>query len=500
LYKQAPKEIFDKLLPEDYLTCLSEDELGVIWIGTRQNGFMLADSQTGKQFVGSKQQLGLPDIFVTKILPLDNGEYLLGFNGGGIVKSAKPLNLVDRKFVKTKFNKDKIFSVAQNEFPQFPSKIKPPTIDELKQMQTQIKNLKKPLPKIYATNYGEDWKTQGDWVGHYGRNYAVMCGASSPFDQMFFVDESEILVRPFVGPNKRKGDSLRRWVHWLKSEDRRVMYSPLNGYRRQAEWDDHAETYPISHNGPDLWYLLDIKSSGVYKLSMYFFNKDGHADNNRFRDFLVEIYPANVTWTKHSDSDRFDKIAESQTKNLPLARTRVNNFWGGVHKSFEVAGEGKYFVRVANNFCFCTILSSVCVDKLQGESTINDKFELSLQLNVPYQPPQFPESISNPIAYQAKKLWETLEVCNDKLDVAELKKKYRLLAIQSISDLSDQSSKQLMQAMRWRLNLLDHNQKQEWQNAIQEIQTRITKQNPEHAKQQNINNIKNKEIWKTWEK
>ncbi|MDR2761720.1 MAG: hypothetical protein LBB88_03860, partial [Planctomycetaceae bacterium] len=65
----------------------------------------------------SKQQLGLPDIFVTKILPLDNGDYLLGFNGGGIVKSTKSLNLVDRKSAETKFNKDKIFSVAQNDFP-----------------------------------------------------------------------------------------------------------------------------------------------------------------------------------------------------------------------------------------------------------------------------------------------------------------------------------------------------------------------------------------------
>jgi hypothetical protein len=44
--------------------------------------------------------------------------------------------------------------------------------------------------------------------------------------------------------------------------------------------------------------------------------------------------------------------------------------------------------------------------------------------------------------------------------------------------LPDQSSKQLTQAMRWRLNLLDHNQKQEWQNVIQEIQTRITKHHP----------------------
>ncbi|MDR2642733.1 MAG: hypothetical protein LBC74_08055, partial [Planctomycetaceae bacterium] len=46
-FKIAPKEILDKLLPEDYLTCLAEDDQGVIWIGTRQNGFFIADSKTG---------------------------------------------------------------------------------------------------------------------------------------------------------------------------------------------------------------------------------------------------------------------------------------------------------------------------------------------------------------------------------------------------------------------------------------------------------------------
>ncbi|MDR2642850.1 MAG: hypothetical protein LBC74_08645 [Planctomycetaceae bacterium] len=47
----------------------------------------------------------------------------------------KPFKLVDRKPLKTRFNKDKIFSVAQNDFPKLPSTIKPPTIDKLKLMQ-----------------------------------------------------------------------------------------------------------------------------------------------------------------------------------------------------------------------------------------------------------------------------------------------------------------------------------------------------------------------------
>lgn len=33
-------------------------------------------------------------------------------------------------------------------------------------------------------------------------------------------------------------DSLRHWVHWLQSEDSRVLYDPMIGHRREAEWDD----------------------------------------------------------------------------------------------------------------------------------------------------------------------------------------------------------------------------------------------------------------------
>jgi hypothetical protein len=74
--------------------------------------------------------------------------------------------------------------------------------------------------------------------------------------------------------------------------------------------------------------------------------------------------------------------------------------------------------------------------------------------------------------------------------------------IQTVITLPDKSSAQLAQAMRWKLNLLDNNQQQEWNNAIREIQNRITKQNPEHIKQQHnaVKNIKNQELWKTWQK
>ncbi len=253
----------EQLLPEDYVTCLSEDENGTIWIGTRRKGFMAIDPVTGRRGTGDRASMGMADNYVSAILPMPDAMPLIGLYIGGVIKPQMELSLKAK-------NKPKegrpIYSVARSHFAPLPSAIKPPTVAEIKSMQAKLEKLNKPLPKVYAAYYGEDWKTQGDWVGRYGRRYAVMCGAAAPFDQHFASADNRISVHPFIGLHKTKDDSLRRWVHWLKTDNPKVMYSPLNGYRRQAEWDDHAEAYPMTHNGPDLWYLLEIKDEGTGKL------------------------------------------------------------------------------------------------------------------------------------------------------------------------------------------------------------------------------------------
>jgi hypothetical protein len=365
-------------------------------------------------------------------------------------------------------------------------------------MQAKLEKLNKPLPKVYAAYYGEDWKTQGDWYGRYGRQYAVMCAASAPFDQFFFIDESFFTVRPFIGANKRNGDSLRRWVHWIKTNDKRVLYSPLNGYRRQAEWDDHAETYPMTHNGPDVWYLLDIKNDGVYKISMYFFNKDGHSGNNRMRDYMIELYTSPRSWTQFNDWEKFAKLAELQPQKPPLERSRMRDFWGGVHKSFVVKGNSRYFVRVSKNYSFNTIISSVCIDRLHGETTLNDKMRLPLMSNVPYEPPPFPEFVSQPFAFQSKKLWDMIDTRYDKLGLVNCERSYRLRAYQGVAGDTSKQSKQLSDAMEWRLNIWDTRQRNDWQQAMQLAWERLSKTSPEHIKHQEEFLRTKKNPWKYW--
>ncbi|MDR2641249.1 MAG: hypothetical protein LBC74_00480 [Planctomycetaceae bacterium] len=465
-WKQVPKEIMDQLLPEDYLTCLAEDEQGVIWIGTRQNGFAIADQKTRAN--ASSRGMGLPDNFVTKILHLGNGNYWIGSNGGGVVMPVKPFKLVDRKPLNTRFNNGKIFSVAQNNFPKLPSKIKPPTIDELKLMQTKLDKLKTPLPKIYAAYLGEDWKTQGNWMGRAFRNWAIMCGASSPCN--LYISHSLICeVYPFIGPNCTKNDDVRNWVHWISTDNPRSLWNPFAGSRRQSEWDDHGEAYPISVDGPDVWYILKIRHEGVFKVGMYFFNKDGHSGMNRLRDYTIEFYHSSTAnYDKREDRKTLAKLGELTVRRTKqLARCRVRDFWGGTHKQFVVTGPTNYIVKIRRNYSYNTIISAVTVDKLIGKPFDNEGY-VPCMYDVKYDPPLFPKHYEDHYSYVIAKLWNILDAKYDCVANVNVQRKFRIAAYQAANSAADKDDyqKQLAYCLKWRLNQWDDKQRKEWNETM----------------------------------
>jgi hypothetical protein len=155
-----------------------------------------------------------------------------------------------------------------------------------------------------------------------------------------------------IGPNHQQGDSMRHWVHWLSTNQRRVLYDPIAHTRRQAEWDDHGENYDNHTDGPDLWIAVEVPA-GIHRLSLYFVNKDGHEGPNPYRDYLIELKPFGPS--------------PAEAARLPtMARARVRFFWSGVYKQFIVGGPAKYCVRIARNGNHNTILSGVFFDKLRG--------------------------------------------------------------------------------------------------------------------------------------
>ena len=156
-----------------------------------------------------------------------------------------------------------------------------------------------------------------------------------------------------VGATNKDGEGVRRWVHWLSTNNPNTLWLHDVGTRRQAEWDDHGEAYARNVNGPDLMIVVKVPL-GLHDVSLYFFNKDGRTALNRRRDFHVEV-------TRYCKSaSRMSKIEEHEypvPTGEVLARTRVKDFWNGVYKTFRVEGGSEYLFRIKRQGSLNVIVS-----------------------------------------------------------------------------------------------------------------------------------------------
>lgn len=252
--------------------------------------------------------------------------------------------------------------------PSFPNPAKPPTLVELNIMLSELAKVptynqaKEPL--VIPLN--DDWRTQGTYIDRYCRFAGVLCAMAGGGVDIPDGDRGEWLSwQGWIGRNCRKGDQIRRWVHWITTDNPRALQSPMFGGRKQSEWDDHGETYPMSQDGPHLYGTIRLPR-GEYILSLYFFNKDGHTGNNRWRDYLVDVrwtpMPEKLYHTLGQAGVDAETIFEKAT---PQARLRVQEFWGGVYKRFYVSvpeKAGYYTIRVNRDYSFNTILSAIMID------------------------------------------------------------------------------------------------------------------------------------------
>ena len=390
LYRPPPKEQLDAaaklakdrtLLLEDYVTCLAEDEAGNLWIGHREKGHEVFDPRTGKR-LGAGQPSGpkkgtnkgrTPD-YVTGLLCY-RGEFLAGTYGAGLDRLSPLPHAGEGPGVRA--------SNSPGGNPARPAPLpapaKPPTADELHDLVAQWS---KPAPAPRRKSplviaLPDDWRTQGDWLGRYGRYWACLAGMRSPYN-LIFPQEGILDYREQMGANCREEDSLRYWVHWLYTNDRRCLEMPpryLNsrieaGFttrarpRRQAEWDDHGETYPMTMEGPHIFVRVEVPE-GWHLLSLYFINKDGHTGRNRWRDYGLEVRgECQIGW-RHRHTANASEMATYYAIPL-LARGRVRDFWSGVYKRFLLRGPGWYTIKIDRNHSFNTICSSVMLDRLES--------------------------------------------------------------------------------------------------------------------------------------
>ena len=359
-------------LTEDYITCLAEDSSNRLWVGHRQQPYEVLDARDGRQIHQGEQKYAVgkalkdQDHYITRILPLLASDApipaILGRYGFGLVGSsfAEAANTLGRRPPVTAPQESELPAVAAGQAPLLPLGAAPYSQAGLEALTAwATASGGKRLAQGEAMLLSEDWMTKGDWVGRYGRQYSILCAADSPLNH-YVAFGIGYKVEGLIGPHADKGDSLRHWVQWDKTDNPNTLWDPCVGTRRQAEWDDHGEGYPISKEGPDLWAIVEVPQ-GVHQVALYFFNKDGHAGSNRWRDYTVEV-------------KRWAADYEAVDRSPALARARVKDFWGGNYKVFAVNGPGKFLVKVGRNYSFNTILSAVLVDRLTGKHTgLNEK-------------------------------------------------------------------------------------------------------------------------------
>jgi hypothetical protein len=300
-----------------------------------------------------------------------------------------------------------------------------------------------------------------------------MCAGQGRRDRIICLSYNNYKLQEFIGPNATADDTIRRWLHWMKTDNPRSLWEPINGYRRQAEWDDHGEAYPMSKDGPDLWYWLEISQDGMYSPRMYFFNKDGHSGNNRFRDYIIEIYstkerfegkPFDV-WKKYS------QLAEHTVRfQKPLIKSRIRNFWGGVYKEFLLP-KGMYYVKIRRNYSFNTIMSAVILKKVQGEMDFYEKNYIPyisqfLPPGSPYLnlPAPFPDYCESKIGRLIIDTWEKLDNTLDRKDGITRQRKMQLDLYRKSIVLANENEQmtQIYKSIKWRLNQWDTEQRKEW--------------------------------------
>ena len=187
-----------------------------------------------------------------------------------------------------------------------------------------------------AAELADDTVTRGNWLRRYGSLFYLLCGMESPKSVCHTV-LTEVRIKTRSGNPKDTGRSWRSAGR--AKDDGRVLIHPRTRERVPACWDDHGEEYGPGE-GPDLYidFTLPI---GRLVLSMYFFEID-----------WIQ-YRANVI-----------ELTDARSSKL-LCKTRVDNFFDGKYKRFEVLGPGTVTIRLAREDCANAVISGLFLDSLE---------------------------------------------------------------------------------------------------------------------------------------
>jgi hypothetical protein len=334
-------------LSDDYINALAYDASGLLYIGHRQGGWEVLNDKTGLQLYHIHQVHYGTDVKTLTLLR--SNAVLVGNYGDG----AKAISWVGEQSLPEA-------SPKSNSIPQpFPVPAKPFSGEQLTALKTTLDSAARTKASPAAYFLGEDWQTQGNWIGRYGRELAILCAEDGNND-LTLGDQTDFSVTPTIGLGLNGSSSVSRWLQWDHSNDPRVLYDPQSSTRRESEWDDQGDEDAMTIEGPDIWLTVKVPA-GMHRLSLYFMNKDGHTKTTRFRDFLVQL----KTPVQGID---FRQCYDNPEALPTVAKVRVENFWPGVYERFTLTGPAQYYIKISRNYSLNEIIQGIFIDSLSGET------------------------------------------------------------------------------------------------------------------------------------
>ena len=513
----------DELLAQDWSTCLAEDRAGLIWVGHRRKGFESRDPRTLRATYASSD----------KPLAADDQDYVRA------LIDAPGIGVIGARYGNP--NNPGVFQIGQDpedapaKTPRvgapFPSLAAPLDAAQLNALSARLALLETPLQPGDAAFLGEDWTTQGDWVGRYGRGHATLAamegGSREQFQRLtrtenhVFQGAPDYSVQAQTGPRRKTG--LASWVTSPNTQVPDSLFDPLLGHRRQAEWIDMSNSfvnlYPWNFDGPDIWLTVKVPD-GLHRASLYFHNKDGQSNTDRFRDFPIEVKgvaseeaPATTESNLQARLEAVQKLRRelrvARTKFKPgspevaalqkqisnatdllmrgravtdddtlrrvdalptLARARVTDFWGGVYKQFALRGPATFYFKVRRNHSNGTTMAGVMLDALpdpKNVATTAAPAALSWMNGVAYEAPAIEDAANakDPqLLAAARTLWSNLDEAAWKKGGLGVQRPFRLQALRAA--VAAGASPSLLANWRWNLQVWNESDRATWNETM----------------------------------
>jgi len=439
------------ILAEDYTTCLAEDGQHNLLVGHRSTaGDVLLPLKT--QHSGLTKLDSSDNLYVTSYVPMSTsrnayrGTYGFGMSMHRPEKEA-PATLLSE--ITSPKQKSKNPSGAS----AYTTEILRKRIDAVKDSPARNAQM--------ATFLGEDWMTQGDWVGRYGRQMGLLCASRSPFDQIVTLRtefSNKLRIAGTLDPHFNDVDRLRLWLEGARSEHPSSLWNPFSGSRRQAIWDDHGEEYATSKEGPDIWFKVPLPE-GVYRVSLYFFpyRHKEHALAREYRDLIIQVSDSNG-----GPASTFSRVSLSEM---------------GVYKQYLLKGGKDYQFKIKRNFSYNTMINGIFIDQLSGPRMEVGLKSLASMGGVRYTRPEIPDMRQMaPDLLATSVLWSEFEhFCADRVEFLD-QRRHAILAYRTMRGQGAAAAS--LASLRWSIPFWTPEEHIEWTGVVAQAWEKFLEQNP----------------------